>query len=223
MPSNARTAAEFVALLRTAKNRSGLSYRALERKARKVGDHLPVSTLASVLSRGSLPKEDVVAALIRAFGGDPATVNEWGEVRAALAQRESSARAEDVPWLSQALPGLAAGRGAENEGGGTSRQLVPCLLPADQSLFVGRQDELSTACRVLDREGPGPVILLVTGPAGVGKTAFAVRGTCWPHASRTASCTWTCGGSMTNRPSHSQSWGRSSARSAYAEAPCPPK
>jgi tetratricopeptide (TPR) repeat protein len=175
MPSNARTAAEFVALLRTAKNRSGLSYRALERKARKVGDHLPVSTLASVLSRGSLPKEDVVAALIRAFGGDPATVNEWGEVRAALAQRESSARAEDVPWLSQALPGLAAGRGAENEGGGTSRQLVPCLLPADQSLFVGRQDELSTACRVLDREGPGPVILLVTGPAGVGKTAFAVR------------------------------------------------
>ncbi|MEU6554259.1 hypothetical protein ABZ915_28885 [Streptomyces sp. NPDC046915] len=113
-----------------------------------------MSTLASTLSRGSLPRRDVVAALVRACGGDPATVKEWVEVHVAPAQRESSARAEDVPWSSQALPGLAADGGDEDEGGGTGRQLVPCLLPADQALFVGRQNELSTACRLLDREGP---------------------------------------------------------------------
>jgi hypothetical protein len=43
-PGTVRTAAEFVALLRTVKTQSGLSYRALERKARRVGDYLPVST-----------------------------------------------------------------------------------------------------------------------------------------------------------------------------------
>ncbi|MFB7189371.1 BTAD domain-containing putative transcriptional regulator [Streptomyces sp. NPDC056178] len=57
----------------------------------------------------------------------------------------------------------------------TGRQLVPRLLPADLSLFVGRDAEVDEACRLLDADGPGPLTLLVTGPAGVGKTAFAVR------------------------------------------------
>ncbi|MFE7773482.1 BTAD domain-containing putative transcriptional regulator [Streptomyces sp. NPDC057445] len=57
----------------------------------------------------------------------------------------------------------------------TGRQLVPRLLPADLALFVGRDAELDKACRLLDAGGPGPPTLLVTGPAGVGKTAFAVR------------------------------------------------
>ncbi|WPW26721.1 BTAD domain-containing putative transcriptional regulator [Streptomyces atratus] len=57
----------------------------------------------------------------------------------------------------------------------TGRQLVPRLLPADLSLFVGRDAEVDEACRLLDGDGPGPLTLLVTGPAGVGKTAFAVR------------------------------------------------
>ncbi|MGW1409393.1 AfsR/SARP family transcriptional regulator [Streptomyces sp. NPDC002403] len=57
----------------------------------------------------------------------------------------------------------------------TGRQLVPRLLPADLSLFVGRDAEVDEACRLLGAGGPGPLTLLVTGPAGVGKTAFAVR------------------------------------------------
>ncbi|EFL29612.1 response regulator [Streptomyces viridochromogenes DSM 40736] len=56
-----------------------------------------------------------------------------------------------------------------------ARQLVPRLLPADLSLFVGRKDEVDEARRLLGEERPGPVTLLVTGAAGVGKTAFAVR------------------------------------------------
>ncbi|MFE0470278.1 BTAD domain-containing putative transcriptional regulator [Streptomyces sp. NPDC058947] len=56
-----------------------------------------------------------------------------------------------------------------------ARQLVPRLLPADLPVFVGREDEVAKACRLLGAEQSGPVTLLVTGPAGVGKTAFAVR------------------------------------------------
>ncbi|MFF9810693.1 BTAD domain-containing putative transcriptional regulator [Streptomyces coeruleorubidus] len=62
-----------------------------------------------------------------------------------------------------------------NVGSPTARQLAPRLLPADLSLFVGREDEVDEVRRLLGEERPGPVTLLVTGPAGVGKTAFAIR------------------------------------------------
>ncbi|MFD7325756.1 BTAD domain-containing putative transcriptional regulator [Streptomyces sp. NPDC059875] len=73
-----------------------------------------------------------------------------------------------------------AGREGDHDGGAvvnpvTGRQLVPRLLPADLALFVGRDAEVDEACRLLGAGGPGPLTLLVTGPAGVGKTAFAVR------------------------------------------------
>jgi DNA-binding SARP family transcriptional activator len=51
----------------------------------------------------------------------------------------------------------------------------PCLLPPEQTRFVGRRDEVAKAQRILSDRWPRPVTLLVTGPAGVGKTTFAVR------------------------------------------------
>ncbi|MET9480824.1 BTAD domain-containing putative transcriptional regulator [Streptomyces sp. NPDC006638] len=67
------------------------------------------------------------------------------------------------------------GSGPEDRGGGKGRQLLPRLLPPAPTLFVGREDEMTMACGFLAQEMPGPVTLLVTGPAGVGKTALAVR------------------------------------------------
>ncbi|WP_406003221.1 ATP-binding protein [Streptomyces sp. NBC_00829] len=174
-PGSVRTAAEFVALLRTVKARSGLSYRALERKARGGGDYLPVSTLAGALNRASLPSEDMVLALVRACGGDQVTVAEWAEARCALALREGSAPVKDSPWRAPDQPETNTGGGQKGQDGAAGGQLAPCLLPADLSLFVGREDDVSEACRLLVEERTGPVTLLVTGPAGVGKTAFAVR------------------------------------------------
>ncbi|MFC9266280.1 BTAD domain-containing putative transcriptional regulator [Streptomyces zhihengii] len=55
------------------------------------------------------------------------------------------------------------------------RQLVPRLLPAGPPIFVGRESEVDEARRLLGAEQPGPPTLLITGAAGVGKTAFAVR------------------------------------------------
>jgi tetratricopeptide (TPR) repeat protein len=174
-PGTVRTAAEFVALLRSVKTQSGLSYRALERKARRVGDYLPVSTVASALNRVSLPSEEMVVALVRACGGDLATVAEWAEARRALALRERSAPVADPPGSAPDRPNDTTRGDHEDRNGAKGRQLVPCLLPPDLPLFVGREGEVTEACRLLDQEKPGPVTLLVTGPAGVGKTAFAVR------------------------------------------------
>lgn len=76
---------------------------------------------------------------------------------------------------------LAPERPADEDGAvvspvnATGRQPVPRLLPADLSLFVGREAELREVHQLFDRGAAGPVTLLVTGPAGVGKTAFAVR------------------------------------------------
>ncbi|MEV0728281.1 tetratricopeptide repeat protein [Polymorphospora sp. NPDC050346] len=166
---------------------SGLSYRALERRARMAGDQLPASTLASALNRVSLPSDDVVAALVRACGGDPGLVREWVEARRALALPDEvvpvadrSGRPSAPPIGSEAAaPPAFDGSGTEEPGHPldppTGRPMVPRLLPPDLPLFVGRDDEVVRARRLLDRDATGPVTLLVTGPAGVGKTALAVR------------------------------------------------
>ncbi|MFI6639093.1 AfsR/SARP family transcriptional regulator [Streptomyces sp. NPDC050504] len=65
--------------------------------------------------------------------------------------------------------------GAEERGQANGQQSLPRLLPPGPTLFVGREDETARACRILRQETPGPVTLLVTGAAGVGKTALAVR------------------------------------------------
>ncbi|WP_234020630.1 AfsR/SARP family transcriptional regulator [Streptomyces sp. 142MFCol3.1] len=53
----------------------------------------------------------------------------------------------------------------------------PDTLPPDIEDFIGRGEELGTLCAQLaeSRKGGGPRALLVTGMAGVGKTALAVR------------------------------------------------
>ncbi|MFI6094864.1 BTAD domain-containing putative transcriptional regulator [Lentzea sp. NPDC051213] len=61
--------------------------------------------------------------------------------------------------------------------------VVPAGLPMDIRRFVGRDDEAAALDSWLypDERGDGMPIALVTGPAGVGKTALAVR---WAHRRR---------------------------------------
>jgi DNA-binding SARP family transcriptional activator/tetratricopeptide (TPR) repeat protein len=53
----------------------------------------------------------------------------------------------------------------------------PAQLPADTADFSGRVAEASTLCGWLDTgvRGPAPAVAVVTGPAGVGKTALALH------------------------------------------------
>ncbi|MBC6458207.1 LamG-like jellyroll fold domain-containing protein [Actinomadura sp. HBU206391] len=84
-PDGARTAAEFVALLRSLKGWSGLTYRQLETRAQSNGDFLPRSTIATALGRESLPREELVRALVMACGCDAETVARWSSARRRLA------------------------------------------------------------------------------------------------------------------------------------------
>jgi tetratricopeptide (TPR) repeat protein len=116
-PGEAQTPAEFVERLRSLKAWSGRSYRALEKQARRNGDILPASTIATALKRDSLPHIDLVGALVRACGGGAAEVDAWTAARRALAQ--------------PATPGWA--------------EIKPCHLPPDRPRFVGRAEELAAA------------------------------------------------------------------------------
>lgn len=62
------------------------------------------------------------------------------------------------------------GRGPERDGepGG-------CPPPADVPGFVGRGAELARLARLVPRPGAGPVVVVVTGQAGVGKSGLAAR------------------------------------------------
>jgi len=62
----------------------------------------------------------------------------------------------------------------------TRSEAEPRQLPAAMPSFVGRAAELAALTELADRtaEGTGTVLILVTGTAGVGKTALAVH---WAH------------------------------------------
>ncbi|MCW6007339.1 hypothetical protein K1W54_22750 [Micromonospora sp. CPCC 205371] len=84
-PRSATSAAEFVAQMRALRQWSGLTMRQVAKKAEDAGDVLPHSTLAAALGRASLPKEELVAAFVRACGGDQDTVDRWVAIRKKLA------------------------------------------------------------------------------------------------------------------------------------------
>ncbi|MFJ5801351.1 helix-turn-helix domain-containing protein [Streptomyces decoyicus] len=67
-PADLRDAEEFMAALRALKARSGLTLRQLESRAADRGDVLPRSTVADILRKQTLPRPDLVAALVRACG-----------------------------------------------------------------------------------------------------------------------------------------------------------
>jgi len=81
-PANAATAAEYVAALARLRRWSGLTYRQL---AAKTGGALPPSTMAGVLGRTTLPREDFVVAFVTACGLDEAQIDRWVRARRNLA------------------------------------------------------------------------------------------------------------------------------------------
>lgn len=93
-PRAVRTPAEFVALLHVLKEWSGLTYRELTGRAAAVGDVLPRSTVANMLARTTVPREELVAAYARACGCGPSAVEEWLAVRKELAVRGGRVVAE---------------------------------------------------------------------------------------------------------------------------------
>jgi hypothetical protein len=104
-PEQACSSAEFVAQMQALKDWSGLTYRELTSRAEAVGDILPRSTVANMLSRSSVPREELVAAFVRACGCGPDATDTWLRVRKELTRRER--QTVEVPDF-----GVRAGVGA---------------------------------------------------------------------------------------------------------------
>ncbi|WP_410566343.1 helix-turn-helix domain-containing protein [Amycolatopsis sp. cmx-4-61] len=109
--------------------------------------HFAPSVLSSAASGRRLPTLAVTLAFVTACGGD----------RDAWERR----------WRS------IAGKGGDDEAPKSRTTAVrPAQLPRGPRTFVGRGTELADAAGAC---GPGKVPVLVTGPIGTGKTAFALR------------------------------------------------
>ncbi|MGW2595474.1 hypothetical protein ACWCXC_35090 [Streptomyces sp. NPDC001515] len=76
-----------------------LSYRQIERNATQAGDVLPRATISGALARTDLPREELLAAFVRACGGDTATVDTWLTARRELAITAAPTAAPPRPPL----------------------------------------------------------------------------------------------------------------------------
>jgi hypothetical protein len=87
-PDRVTTPAQFVAALQALRAWAKLTYGELENNAQAFGDRLPRSTIASALSRGRIPREQTIAAFVRACGCDEKTVRHWLAVRNRIASAD---------------------------------------------------------------------------------------------------------------------------------------
>jgi hypothetical protein len=89
-PDRVTTAAQFLAALQALRAWAKLTYGELESNAQAFGDRLPRSTIASALSRGRIPREQTIAAFVRACGCDEKTVRHWLVVRNKIASADQT-------------------------------------------------------------------------------------------------------------------------------------
>ncbi|WP_405805981.1 hypothetical protein OG729_12230 [Streptomyces sp. NBC_00210] len=127
-PELAQNSAEFVAQMQALKEWSGLTYRELTARADAAGDVLPRSTVANMLSRSTAPREELVAAFVRACGCGPGATETWLRVRKELTRRERQSL--DVPEYG--VGDMEPGPGAEEPPPAQPRRpwLVRAALPS---------------------------------------------------------------------------------------------
>lgn len=148
---------ELATGLRQLRDKAGKpSYRELSKRA-----SFSTTVLSEAAGGQVLPTLPVLRAFVRACGGD---VAEWEDrwAQAAAVQRQDQRK-------NQAAPALAARTAAP-----------PRQLPAVVSPFVGRAGQLDWLSAVLRRDrGRGETtVITISGTAGVGKSALAIR---WAH------------------------------------------
>ncbi|MFD5319086.1 ATP-binding protein [Streptomyces sp. NPDC127098] len=170
-----RDVAEFSAALRALRQRSGLTFRELERAAERRGEVLPRSTAAEMLRRGTPPTPRLLTAFVRACGDD-ANLERWHAARARLADQADRPEQPDEPERPE--PEAASSPTAAPD-------RVPRQLPHAPATFVGRDRELTALDRLLAEDardaGGSPRLLTISGVGGVGKTWLALR---WGHRYR---------------------------------------
>ncbi|MFF1508865.1 helix-turn-helix domain-containing protein [Streptomyces sp. NPDC058326] len=122
-PRGARTPAEFLARLQALKDWSGLTYRELSARAEERGDVLPRSTVANMLARPTLPREELLTSFVRACGVSPAALEEWRTVRRELA----------APGMYAPTDAGGAGEGTAADPVGAGTAAGPAAGTADEA------------------------------------------------------------------------------------------
>ncbi|MGW4201681.1 helix-turn-helix domain-containing protein [Streptomyces sp. NPDC004726] len=112
------TALKYVIALRGLRDWSGLTYRQLAERAEVHGESLPPSTLAAALHRVTVPRAELVAALVRAVGLDDAAVDCW--LRARERAREGAVEGGSPPEADAAETADAEEPGQPGEGAGAT-------------------------------------------------------------------------------------------------------
>ncbi|MFD4814563.1 hypothetical protein [Streptomyces sp. NPDC058418] len=109
-PRGADTPAQFVAVMRQLRQWAHLSYRELEKRAEAVGEVLPRATLAGVLNRQELPREELLAAAVTGVTllpddgtGEP-HITPTGEPAVTTTPSETSGPAPDRAPPAEAVP-----------------------------------------------------------------------------------------------------------------------
>ncbi|SEH03501.1 NB-ARC domain-containing protein [Nonomuraea solani] len=153
--SDVTTVEEFIGLLDELRLSAGLSFRDLEARAKERGDWLPRTTANDAVKRRCLPHQQNPMTFIAAWAGACGTdADEWCATWSHLATATS-----DAP-----------------------RKLhIPHQLPASIAGFSGREPEMEALDEILVqslRHPSAPVIVVISGTPGVGKTALAVE---WAH------------------------------------------
>ncbi|MBB5869121.1 hypothetical protein F4553_002500 [Allocatelliglobosispora scoriae] len=141
--AGATSAADYVAALRALRQWSGLSYRAMEKRAAANGDVLPRSTVITMLSRETLPREELAAAMARACGCTPDEVDTWVTARRRLAAANATPNhhtqdlapgtppsrfAAERPVDRPSRPPFAAERDGEGDGEADGRRVRRWVL-----------------------------------------------------------------------------------------------
>jgi NB-ARC domain len=166
--------AEFAHDLRELRNRAGNpSYRELARTALYVP-----SVLSSAASGHRLPTLAVTLAFVGACGGNQAVWEQrWREIATRAGVVESRNGQAPPVSLPPDPPAEAVARPARpRTWWRTGSHLAPpAQLPIGSATFIGRGQELASATRIIGLPGPMKIPLMISGPIGVGKTAFALQ------------------------------------------------
>ncbi|MER5263792.1 hypothetical protein ABTZ99_17140 [Actinosynnema sp. NPDC002837] len=142
-PDSVRDVAEFVAMLRELKEKSGLTLRGLEESAAAQGEVLARSTAADMLRRDSLPRAELLTAYVKACGVEQPEA--WLRARERLAAGGATVVPEAPARPRWRRPWAVA-----------AAVVVPALVATAVLLWDGAPDTAAIGPTTSPQAGPGP-------------------------------------------------------------------
>jgi tetratricopeptide (TPR) repeat protein len=149
-PTTATSPEQYVMLLRRIRDQSGLAYREIARRAQRNGDVLPASTLATMLGRSTLPRRDLVSALLRACDVPDDRAAAWLAVWGRLAAARTAAT---PPAATRGTPSSRPGHSSVGPAARTTGPSGPVAAPGADGVGPTSHPQRSAALRLIPAGG----------------------------------------------------------------------